>query len=289
MLNCFDVCKQGNDNFDSDGDGIPDDCDNCVLVPNPDQRDSDGDRRGDACAGDFDGDGIGDLRDNCDQLFNIDQRDTDGDGVGDGCDDDDDDDGVIDTFDLCAGTPIGAMVSEDGCATGPVSPVGEQPDLRVELEAELFDADTAPKIRYTVTVTNLAEATARNVSIKATLDATTTLDDASNGGQPSDNKVLWPGFDLAGGGVIVRTYIVRVEVTDDGGNEIGGIVDVGSDDDDRNPVDNQDISGVHLIPNNSGTREQMCGAGAETPVAVASMLLMLTRLLPSVHRRRRHR
>ena len=36
---------------DGDGDGIPDDVDNCPFTPNPDQADSDGDGVGDACAG----------------------------------------------------------------------------------------------------------------------------------------------------------------------------------------------------------------------------------------------
>ena len=35
--------------FDSDGDGVSDDVDNCPTVPNPDQSDSDGDGHGDAC------------------------------------------------------------------------------------------------------------------------------------------------------------------------------------------------------------------------------------------------
>jgi hypothetical protein len=34
---------------DKDGDGVPDNIDNCPLVPNPDQKDSDGDGQGDAC------------------------------------------------------------------------------------------------------------------------------------------------------------------------------------------------------------------------------------------------
>ena len=43
---------------DSDGDGIPDDLDNCIEVANPDQRDSDGDGYGNACDGDLDNNGF---------------------------------------------------------------------------------------------------------------------------------------------------------------------------------------------------------------------------------------
>jgi hypothetical protein len=43
---------------DTDGDGVPDSQDNCTLVKNPDQKDSDGDGYGDACDGDVNNDGI---------------------------------------------------------------------------------------------------------------------------------------------------------------------------------------------------------------------------------------
>lgn len=54
--------------------------DNCWLVPNVDQKNSDKDVHGDAC-------------DNCKTVENPSQRDTDGDGLGDDCDDDIDGDG----------------------------------------------------------------------------------------------------------------------------------------------------------------------------------------------------
>jgi 7,8-dihydropterin-6-yl-methyl-4-(beta-D-ribofuranosyl)aminobenzene 5'-phosphate synthase len=65
---------------DTDGDGIPDQGDNCPGTPNPDQEDDDGDGAGDAC-------------DNCQGISNPDQSDADGDGSGDGCDECTDSDG----------------------------------------------------------------------------------------------------------------------------------------------------------------------------------------------------
>ncbi len=41
-----------------DSDGIPDNADNCILIPNPDQRDTDDDGVGNACDPDFNNDGI---------------------------------------------------------------------------------------------------------------------------------------------------------------------------------------------------------------------------------------
>ncbi len=70
---------------DTDTDSIPDTLDNCVSVPNDDQRDVDTNGRGDACD-DFDRDGLINDRDNCPEDPNRNQTDTDGDGIGDVCD-----------------------------------------------------------------------------------------------------------------------------------------------------------------------------------------------------------
>ena len=50
---------------DKDGDGVMDNVDNCPLVVNPSQLDTNGDGKGDDCDDDYDGDGILDLVDNC--------------------------------------------------------------------------------------------------------------------------------------------------------------------------------------------------------------------------------
>ncbi|WP_394824142.1 amidohydrolase family protein [Pendulispora albinea] len=104
---------------DRDGDGVPNDRDDCPAIFNPpravdggEQADGDGDGRGDACdrcpgdplnacphrdvandgvsaradPNDTDGDGISNGKDNCPGDANPDQRDTDGDGWGDICD-----------------------------------------------------------------------------------------------------------------------------------------------------------------------------------------------------------
>ncbi|MGD8450594.1 MAG: thrombospondin type 3 repeat-containing protein [Phycisphaerae bacterium] len=97
---------------DTDGDGLPDDADNCPDDWNPLQEDADGDAFGDLC-------------DNCAYIDNPFQEDADGDGVGDPCDncrdeynplqEDEDSDGVGDACDQCLGTPAGTPVFENGC------------------------------------------------------------------------------------------------------------------------------------------------------------------------------
>jgi hypothetical protein len=57
---------------DNDGDGTPDNLDNCPAVANADQSDSDGDGVGNAC-------------DNCPQVANIDQKDSNSNLIGDAC------------------------------------------------------------------------------------------------------------------------------------------------------------------------------------------------------------
>jgi hypothetical protein len=70
---------------DTDGDGVPDSIDNAILVPNPDQRDTDKDGYGNVVDPDFNNDGIvnfADLTRLKSALFKVDPlTDLDGDGI----------------------------------------------------------------------------------------------------------------------------------------------------------------------------------------------------------------
>jgi len=103
---------------DRDGDGIPDPADNCPLVMNADQRNTDGDALGDACDPDDDNDGIVDAADNCALVSNADQLNTDGDALGNACDPDDDNDGITDAADNCPVLANANQADVDGDGIG---------------------------------------------------------------------------------------------------------------------------------------------------------------------------
>jgi hypothetical protein len=86
---------------DDDRDGVLDDVDNCLGVPNRDQADTDGDALGNACDPDDDGDAVTDEADNCPTTSNADQADNDDDRFGDACDADLDGDSVPNASDNC--------------------------------------------------------------------------------------------------------------------------------------------------------------------------------------------
>jgi hypothetical protein len=133
---------------DSDGDLVCDEVDNCPLVKNTNQADSDGDGIGDNCdtgtdpcaalGGDSDGDGVCDKLDNCPLVSNPNQEDSDGDGIGDACDTptdpcealggDSDGDGVCDKLDNCplVSNPSQADSDADGIGDACDTPTGLQ-------------------------------------------------------------------------------------------------------------------------------------------------------------------
>ena len=112
------VTVNGTAGADADGDGAPDDTDNCVSTPNASQTDTDGDGIGNACEPDGDGDGVIDDADNCVSVANGGQADADSDGVGDACEPDGDGDGVIDDADNCDAVANAGQANADGDAYG---------------------------------------------------------------------------------------------------------------------------------------------------------------------------
>ena len=104
--------------LDDDGDGVADTDDNCPLVPNANQENSDGSNEGDACENDDDGDGVEDDVDNCAKIANPLQVDVDSDGLGDLCDDDDYNDSVLDGSDNCQFTANADQADTDQDGNG---------------------------------------------------------------------------------------------------------------------------------------------------------------------------
>ena len=114
---------------DEDGDGVPDEYDNCPIIPNADQADGDSDNVGDACDNcpidpnegqdDIDGDCAGNVCDLCPFVFsNEPYQDTDGDGIGDACDPDIDGDGVNNAADNCPYNDNPGQADGDGDGIG---------------------------------------------------------------------------------------------------------------------------------------------------------------------------
>jgi len=106
---------------DSDGDGVPDDGDNCPLNSNPGQENNDGDPQGDVCDPDDDNDGILDVDDACDNE----PEDFDGFQDTDGCPDPDNDgDGILDGDDACPNDPedFDGFQDDDGCPDPDTTP-----------------------------------------------------------------------------------------------------------------------------------------------------------------------
>lgn len=98
---------------DRDGDGVPNDIDNCVFTPNPNQANSDLN-----AAGLPQPDPLGDACDNCPNHYDPTYMDIDYDDVGDVCDTDKDNDGVDNSVDNCPTKANSAQTNSDHDALG---------------------------------------------------------------------------------------------------------------------------------------------------------------------------
>jgi hypothetical protein len=123
---------------DGDGDGVPDQDDNCVEVENPGQDDEEDDGVGDAC-------------DNCPHVANPAQETLDGDQVGDACDPDDQaGDDVLIFFDGFNGNALGSAWSVGlGASTWSVSG-GALHQTSVALERKILYLPSTSLLRTTI-------------------------------------------------------------------------------------------------------------------------------------------
>ncbi len=90
------------DTIDTDGDGVLDVTDNCLIIANADQADLDSDSIGNVCDADRDGDTVANGSDAFPDDVN-ESTDFDSDGTGDNADTDDDNDGMSDAFEILYG------------------------------------------------------------------------------------------------------------------------------------------------------------------------------------------
>ena len=123
---------------DTDGDADNDGADNCPLVKNAEQVDTDEDGTGNVCDTDDDADTVLDGVDNCPLIANTDQADTDGDEAGNVCDTDDDGDTILDGVDNCPLIANTDQLDTDGDKAGNVC------DTDIDGDGVLNDKDVFP-------------------------------------------------------------------------------------------------------------------------------------------------
>ncbi len=158
---------------DRDGDGIPNEIDNCPDVYNPSQnyttdaKDAYGNPLGDACnpnlpkdnSVDTDKDGVPDWLDNCPEVYNPDQSDINHNGIGDACDWDMDGDGVANSRDNCEKVynPDQADSDHDG--------VGDACSNRFCYKVDNSDTCMDPTLAFTVATGDLSAKTGDKLAL----------------------------------------------------------------------------------------------------------------------------
>lgn len=137
----------------AENDGTKECVDNCPLVYNPTQSDTDQDGLGDACDPDADDDLVLVVEgDNCPLIANPNQADLDGDGLGDACDDDRDGDSIANDEDNCALIPNApptfgqAQLDLDGDGLGDVCDLDLDGDTIANQEDNCVNIVNAPAV-----------------------------------------------------------------------------------------------------------------------------------------------
>lgn len=240
--------------IDTDGDGVPDGEDNCRLVANPNQADSNNDGVGNACDGD--GDGVPEPEDNCPLVANPNQKDTNGDGIGDACEGDEDGDGIPDYEDNCPAiaNPGQEDTDEDG--------IGDACDTPTVDPDKDTDGDTIPDVTDNCPlIPNLDQADADNDGIGDACD--------NDSGGPTD-----PDKDTDGDTIPDVTdncpFVANTDQKDTDGDGIGDACDIPVDDDkdtDGDGVpDGEDNCPLVANPNQKDTDGNGIGDACDAPV-----------------------
>lgn len=163
-------------NPDTDNDGVSDGSDNCLMVQNVDQIDSDADGQGNACDQDDDNDGILDASDKCSLVSSTDQTDTNEDGVGDVCTNDDDNDGILDMVDNCRTVANASQVDTDHDGLGDACDPDDDNDGLSDVE------ETTPGVDNLITDPLSADTDGDGISdLLDNCRITSNADQASNG------------------------------------------------------------------------------------------------------------
>ncbi len=193
---------------DSDADGVADSSDNCPLIYNPNQTDTDTDSVGDACDSDDDNDGVADSSDAF-PLDNTEDTDTDGDGIGNNTDIDDDNDGLADSVETNTGIYVNAsdtgtnplLVDTDGdgwndgtdeAPTDNTVWYNTPPVARDDVAT--LDEDTTATITLSANDTD-ADGSIASFNIPATTSGSVSLTDNGNGTVDFTPPANWNGSD----------------------------------------------------------------------------------------------